>query len=515
MYSYEDRIRAVKLYIRLGKRLGATIRQLGYPTKNSLIGWYREYEQHRDLQVGYARSMFKYSDEQRQIAVQHYLDHDRCIASTMKALGYPCRETLTAWIDELHPEVRQRIVGRAPNVQHPLELKNAAVIELCTRKTNAKEIAQKFAVCRPTLYKWKNQLLGREAPASMKRHNDSKSVPDQTQLAELQQQVDVLQRNIRRLQLEHDLLKKANELLKKGLGVAPQLLSNREKTLLVDALKHTYALPELCAELDLARSSYFYHCSRLRSPDKYADARVAIADVFQSNHRCYGYRRMRAALGRRHLHISEKVVQRLMKQECLIVAANRRRRYGSYLGEISPAPENLINRDFQAATPNEKWLTDITEFQIPAGKVYLSPMIDCFDGLVVSWTIGTRPDSDLVNTMLDAAIETVANSDDRPVVHSDRGAHYRWPGWLSRMHNAKLTRSMSRKGCSPDNAACEGFFGRLKTELFYPRNWQATTIEQFIQVVDSYIRWYNEKRIKISLGSLSPLEYRESLGLTA
>ena len=103
----------------------------------------------------------------------------------------------------------------------------------------------------------------------------------------------------------------------------------------------------------------------------------------------------------------------------------------------------------------------------------------------------------------------------RPVVHSDCGGHYRWPGWLSRMQSAKLIRSMSRKGCSPDNAACEGFFGRLKTELFYPRNWQATTIEQFIEVVDAYIRWYNEKRIKISLGSLSPLEYRESLGLTA
>ncbi len=515
MYSYEDRIRAVKLYIKLGKRLAATIRRLGYPTKNSLIGWYREYEQGRDLQVGYVRSMFKYSDEQRKVAVQHYLDHDRCIASTMKALGYPCRETLTAWIDELHPEVRQRIVGRAPNVQHPLELKNAAVIELCTRKASAQEIAQKLAVCRPTLYNWKNQLLGREAPASMKRHNDSAPAPRPKELTELQQQVDLLQRDIRRLQLEHDLLKKANELLKKGLGVAPQLLSNREKTLLVDALKHTYALSELFAELDLARSSYFYHCARLRSPDKYADARVAITDVFQSNHRCYGYRRMRAALGRRQLHISEKVVQRLMKQECLVVAANRRRRYGSYLGEISPAPENIINRDFHAGSPNEKWLTDITEFQIPAGKVYLSPMVDCFDGLVVSWTIGTRPDSDLVNTMLDAAIEAVASSEKRPVVHSDRGAHYRWPGWRSRMDNAKLIRSMSRKGCSPDNAACEGFFGRLKTELFYPRNWQDITIDQFIQIVDSYIRWYNEKRIKISLGSLSPLEYRESLGLTA
>jgi transposase InsO family protein len=117
--------------------------------------------------------------------------------------------------------------------------------------------------------------------------------------------------------------------------------------------------------------------------------------------------------------------------------------------------------------------------------------------------------------MLDAAIETLASSNERPVVHSDRGAHYRWPGWLSRMHNAKLIRSMSRKGCSPDNAACEGFFGRLKTELFYPRDWQVTTIEQFIQAVDAYIRWYNEKRIKISFGFLSPLEYRESLGLMA
>ena len=147
-------------------------------------------------------------------------------------------------------------------------------------------------------------------------------------------------------QLERDIMEKANELLKKGLGACPQLLSNRDKTLLVDALKSTYALSELLAELDLARSSYFYHCARLRSPDKYADARIAITDVFQRNHRCFGYRLMRAALGRRHLHLSEKIIQNLMKQECLGVVANKKRRYGSYLGEISPAPVNIINRNF-------------------------------------------------------------------------------------------------------------------------------------------------------------------------
>jgi transposase InsO family protein len=145
--------------------------------------------------------------------------------------------------------------------------------------------------------------------------------------------------------------------------------------------------------------------------------------------------------------------------------------------------------------------------------VYPSPVIDCFDGLVVSWSIGTRSDTGLVNTVLDAAIETVANSHDRPVIHSDRGAHYRWPGWNARMRDARLIHSMSRKGWLPDNAACEGFFGRLKTELFYRRDWQATTVEQFIEVVDSCTHWYNAKRIKISLCSLSPIEYRDSPGI--
>ena len=224
---------------------------------------------------------------------------------------------------------------------------------------------------------------------------------------------------------------------------------------------------------------------------------------------------MQASLNRQSIGVSEKVVQRLMKQESLVAALPKRRRYGSYLGEISPAPVNLLEREFSATAPNKKWLTDITEFQIAAGKVYLSPMIDCFDGMVVSWSIGTRPDAELVNTMLDAAIETVEASTDRPVVHSDRGAHYRWPGWLSGMAAAKLVRSMSRKAYSPDNAACEGFFGRLKTELFYRRDWLTTSVDQFIQTLDAYIRWYNEERIKSSLGFRSPIEHRKLLGLAA
>jgi putative transposase len=188
----------------------------------------------------------------------------------------------------------------------------------------------------------------------------------------------------------------------------------------------------------LARSSYFYHRARLNGTDKYLEVRRAISDIFEGNHHCYGYRRIQASLSRQQVMISEKVVQRLMRQERLVASVPKRRRYGSNMGEISPAPANIVNRDFRAAAPNEKWLTDITEFQLPAGKVYLSLVIDCFDGMVVSWAIGTRPDADLVNSMLDAAVETVASGNDRPIVHSDRGAHYRWPGWISRIAGAKI-----------------------------------------------------------------------------
>ena len=160
MYSYNDRIRAVELYIKLDKRVRATIRQLGYPTKNALKSWHREYERRLDLPKGYARSKPKYSQEQKETAVRHYLEHGRCIAFTIKALGYPVRESLRSWIHGLHPELHARVVGRSNGVARPPAMKQAAVIALCTRQESAQAVAQELGVCRPTLYNWKNQLLG-------------------------------------------------------------------------------------------------------------------------------------------------------------------------------------------------------------------------------------------------------------------------------------------------------------------------------------------------------------------
>lgn len=508
MYSYEDRIRAVKLYIKLGKRIAATLRQLGYPTKNALKSWYREYEQSHDLPASYIRLRPKYSPQQKMSAVEYYLNHGQCLAATVKALGFPSSETLSAWIYELYPDTGHVITSRNDIAPFGPDVKYQAVSDLCTRDGSAWKVAQKIGVSRPILYKWKHDLIGDETYQAMRKRH---VVPSEEKEDALLGKITQLEIQVHQLQLECDILTKANELVKKDQGINSRTLTNREKTQVVDTLRETYPLAVLLGVLKLARSCYFYHRSAMLMNDKYADVRVTMSEIFNDNYHCYGYRRIHSILRQNKRVISEKVVRRLMVEEKLVVSRSRRRKYSSYCGEINAAPENLLARDFKAGSPDKKWLTDITEFQLPAGKVYLSPVLDCFDGKVVSWSIGRHPNAQLVNTMLDEAINTLTG-DNRPIIHSDRGGHYRWPGWLERVRTAGLTRSMSRKGCSPDNAACEGFFGRLKNEMYYGRDWTGITLEGFMQNVGTYIGWYNERRIKMSLGGMSPVTYRQKMG---
>lgn len=212
----------------------------------------------------------------------------------------------------------------------------------------------------------------------------------------------------------------------------------------------------------MSKSSYCYQENCLHKPDKYKELRTEVQTIFHTAYKRYGYRRIHASLKKSGRPVSEKVVRRLMKEEGLAVLYVKRKKYNAYAGEISPEVPNLVNRDFHAETPNTKWLTDITEFSIPVGKVYLSPIIDCFDGLVVSWSIGVSPSADLANTMLDEAISLLRNGE-LPVVHSDRGSHYRWPGWIDRMEGAGLTRSMSKKDVPQTIRPAKDSLADLKT----------------------------------------------------
>lgn len=282
--------------------------------------------------------------------------------------------------------------------------------------------------------------------------------------------------------------------------------------MIIGALKSKYSLPSLCIKRNLAKSSYYDQEKSIGAKDKYNGLQKKIVELFHDNRDVFGYRRIHVLLRRSGIIVSEKVVRRIMKQKSLIVRQRCKQKYNSYKGEITPAVANIIDRDFHTDRPNQKWLTDITEFSIKTGKVYLSPIIDCLDGMPVSWTIGTSPNAALVNDMLKKAISTLKPTE-KPIVHSDRGCQYRWPEWIKIMTDRGLTRSMSKKGCSPDNSACEGFFGHLKTELFYGNNWDQYSIAEFMNELKECIHWYRKDRIKLTLGGLSPLDYRRRIGV--
>lgn len=534
MYTYEKRMKAVLLYIKYDKSPSAVIYELGYPSRNILASWYKEYVETGVLHGEDNKWKSKYSAEQRKTAITYYLEHGRSISRTVRALGYPKKTTLADWLNADLPGDKRKwhCKSNGAMVKCSIEQKKEAVTEYCSGKSKPAELAKKLGVSSNTIYKWRDSLLGKEREKAMPRKKTDKQIksaaePQETKTVEkllteisaLEEKLTMLDKKNAELdkmlfqkQLEFDVLSKAAEILKKDRGISLEHLTNREKAIVIDALREKYSLKLLLSKLMMSKSSYFYQKTVIKKPDKYAIVRDKVKKIFDDSGMSYGYRRIYTGLKNEEIVISEKVIRKLMNDGSLCVLRAKSRKYSSYEGEISPEVDNIINRNFHADAPNEKWLTDITEFIIPAGKVYLSPIIDCFDGMPVTWTIGTSPNAELVNTMLDAAIQQL-NCDEHPIVHSDRGSHYRWPGWIERMDNAGLTRSMSKKGCSPDNSACEGFFGRLKNEMFYYREWMGISIENFIDKVDEYMRWYCENRISMVLGGMSPFNYRMMLGL--
>ena len=469
-----------------------------------------------------------YTKEQKERALKEF-ERLGSVQAVVTLLGYPSRHTLYDWyrnkiadIADYHGsldkeyQIKQKYINAPNHPRNPdANLKLDAIKRCFSLGEGVEYVSRDIGYSRASIYSWyrKYQKFGVAGLMSSKKQIKRENIDFNTEPSK-QQEISELQEQIKQLQMEVDVLKEALNLLKKDPGINITELKNREKAVIIDAVEDKYSLHQLLKCLCMAKSSYYYQRAVMKQSDKYAEIRIRIKIIFQENRNCYGYRRIHGELKKIGITVSEKIVRRIMKEEHLTVPTKRMKKYSSYKGEITPEVDNIINRDFHAEQPNTKWLTDITEFAIPAGKVYLSPVIDCFDGMVVKWNIATTPDSILVNKMLEDAIGTLLPSE-HPLVHTDRGCHYRWTGWIERMQAAGLTRSMSKKGCSPDNAACEGFFGRLKNEMFYGRSWVGVSMDDFINEINSYIEWYNTKRIKQSLGYMSPAEYRHSLGLTA
>jgi len=269
-------------------------------------------------------------------------------------------------------------------------------------------------------------------------------------------------------------------------------------------LRHKFDLNLLLNQTNMARSSFYYYQKKTKSSDKYQIVKEMIKSIYHKHKGRYGYRRITYELNNKGMVINHKTVLRLMKLLGL-KSLIRVKKYKSYKGEQGRIAPNILKRKFKAEAPNQKWATDITEFNVSGNKLYLSPIIDLFNQEIISYELTERPVFNQVVMMLKKAFKKIPNNTNL-TLHSDQGWQYQMKQYQHLLKEKGIIQSMSRKGNCLDNAIIENFFGILKSELFYIQKF--TSIEELKDEIKKYISYYNNVRIKSNLNKMSPIQYR-------
>ena len=269
-----------------------------------------------------------------------------------------------------------------------------------------------------------------------------------------------------------------------------------------------FSLDILLKAIKLARSTYYYHLKQLDKPDKDQELKDEIQSIFIEHKGNYGYRRVHLELRNRGYLVNHKRVQRLMKVLNLQAKMRQKRKYSSHKGDVGKKAENLIQRQFEGSKTMEKCYTDVTEFAIPNStqKLYLSPVLDGFNSEIIAYNLSTSPNLAQVKTMLEQSF--TEKHYENTILHSDQGWQYQHDAYHRFLESKGIQASMSRKGNSPDNGMMESFFGILKSEKFYGYEKSFQSLKQLEQAIVDYIDYYNNKRIKVKLKGLSPVQYR-------
>jgi Transposase and inactivated derivatives len=284
----------------------------------------------------------------------------------------------------------------------------------------------------------------------------------------------------------------------------PSTKTTVEKVAFVAELRHKFKLSDLLNHAELPRSTFYYHIKKVKQPDKYSDVKHRITEIYHNHKGRYGYRRITLELRRNGITINHKTIQRLMKTLGL-KSIVRVKKYRSYRGEVGKVAPNILNRNFETNKPNTKWVTDVTVFSLLGQKVFLSPILDLYNGEIVSYEIMAKPAFSMVARMVETAAAKLGIKD-KPLLHSDQGWQYQMKQYQHLLQKHNIIQSMSRRGNCLDNAVMENFFGILKSEFFYDEKFDSMT--HFIGKLHEYIYYYNNDRIKVKLKGLSPVEYR-------
>ncbi|WP_339070872.1 IS3 family transposase [Fusobacterium animalis] len=316
------------------------------------------------------------------------------------------------------------------------------------------------------------------------------------------------QEKIKQLEEENLYLKAENEYLKKLKALVQEReLKEKKKLRVIAELRAKYPFKTLLKIAGISKSVYYYYIDKKDIDEKNKDIIGKIKEIYYANKGRYGYRRVTLELKNQGLNINHKKVQRIMKKFNLQSIIRKKRKYSSYKGQIGKIADNHIKRNFEATAPNQKWFTDVTEFNLRGEKLYLSPILDAYGRYIVSYDISRSANLEQINHMLNLAFKE-NESYENLIFHSDQGWQYQHSSYQKRLKEKKITQSMSRKGNSLDNGLMECFFGLLKSEMFYEQEEKYKTLEELKEAIEDYIYYYNNKRIKEKLKGLTPASYR-------
>lgn len=379
------------------------------------------------------------------------------------------------------------------------------VIETMRKENlNCKETARRFGIRNTTQVERRERIYleeGKEVLLVERRGRAcAASGTQKGRKPKLDKQVEeALIAENQRLRMEIDYLKKI-ECLGAGRGTPKQ------KAQVVQELRQKYPLKALLQLAGLPRSTFYYYLHQSQNPAKYQMVKEQIVIIFNENKKRYGYRRITKELHNNDICVNHKTVRKLMKQLGLVCQVRENRKYNSYRGEVGEVAPNLLERHFKTNEPNRKWVTDVTEFKVHDQKLYLSPILDLFNGEVVSYNLSRHPNFKQITDMLEGAFQKLPDKVDNLILHSDQGWQYQMKSYQNLLKAKGITQSMSRKATCLDNAVAENFFGLLKTELFYLEKFDS--LDQPEKAIVECIDYYNNRRIKLKLNGLSPVQYR-------
>ena len=309
-----------------------------------------------------------------------------------------------------------------------------------------------------------------------------------------------------------------------GLSSTTSEPTNEEKVIAISELRHKFSLNELLKFYRIAKSSYYYGLKALKAKEsRDKELRDNILDIYQKSHCRYGFKRITLVLNNNSdKRINHKRVQRIMHELGIFGIQGKNGKYHSYKNDNGEPKENLLlekvideenhrtafKRHFETTAPNQKWTTDVSEFKHKDGKLYLSPIMDMYDGSIIAYDLSIHPNFDQTKRMIGKAFKQYDNLEGL-IFHSDQGWQYQMKQYSLWLKSKGIKQSFSRKGNCMDNSLMENFFGILKNEMYYGHEYEFKTIEDLKKAIEDYIKWYNEERINLKRKGLSPLEYRQ------